>query len=74
MKLLPSCREVSEAAARGERLSLRRLAHLAVCAHCRRFRRQLGLISAALRTRVFPEASAAQVDALRRAVLARLRP
>ena len=74
MKLLPSCREVSEAAARGEGLSLRLLAHLAVCKGCRRFRRQLRLIAAALRERVFPEPGAAQVEDLRRAVLARLRP
>jgi hypothetical protein len=74
MTLLPSCLEVSEAAARGEPLSLRLRAHLAVCAGCRRFRRQLALIAAALRERAFPQPGAAQVDALRRAVLARLRP
>jgi len=74
LSLLPSCREVSEAAARGEPLTLLQRAHLAICAGCRRFRRQLALIERALRAGAFHEPDAAQVDDLRRAILARLSP
>ena len=80
MRLLPTCREVSESFARGELEGggalgrLRRNAHLMICAHCRKFARQLALIAAALRERVFAAPDEARVDALKRAVLARLRP
>lgn len=71
---LPTCLEVSEAAARGEPLTPRQRIHLALCAYCRRFRRQLALIEQALRISVFRTPDAAQVESLRRAILARLNP
>lgn len=58
----PSCKEVSTAAARGDALGAGARLHLLVCAYCRRFLRQLGLIDAALRETVFPKADASALE------------
>ncbi len=77
--ILPSCKEVSGAFARGEYASaspvtkLRVRLHLALCWHCRKFRAQLALIEQALRTVVFPAPGPAADTALQGAVLKRLR-
>lgn len=77
--ILPTCKEVSTAFARGEfstysplRRARMRL-HLLVCWHCRRFRRQMELIEKALKTVVFPLPDPARMDALKQAILGRLR-
>ena len=77
--MLPTCKEVSTAFARGEYsgvslgTKLRVQLHLALCWHCRRFRLQLALIDQTLRTLVFPASSPAADAALQQAVLKRLR-
>jgi len=73
MKFLPTCLEVSTALARGEDAGPLARLHLLICGHCRKFKRQLGLIAAALRERVFETPDAARAAALEKAVLARLR-
>lgn len=76
--MLPTCKEVSSAFARGEYASasfatkLRMRLHLAICWHCRRFRRQIGLIEQALRQVVFVAPGPAAETALQQAVLKRL--
>ena len=77
--MLPTCKEVSTAFARGEYAEaslgtkLRIQLHLVICWHCRRFRKQLTLIEQALRTVIFPAAGAAADAALQQAVIKRLR-
>jgi hypothetical protein len=77
--ILPRCKEVSTAVASGEFASapalarLRMRLHLLICAHCRKFKRQLELIGLALRQGLFAPPDAARTAALERAVLARLR-
>jgi hypothetical protein len=74
--ILLSCKEVSSAAARGEYAGapalgrLRAGLHLLICRHCRRFRRQLGLL-AQWAAAPFPDEG--RVPALEEAVLKRLR-
>ena len=52
---------------------LRAYAHLAICRYCRKFKRQLALISSALRETAFPAPDAARIAALEKAVIGRLR-
>ena len=77
--ILPNCKEVSTALARGDYDAAPLLArlgarlHLAICAHCRKFKRQLELIGRALRSSFGAPPDAARTAALERSVLARLR-
>jgi len=76
--ILPDCKEVSAAFARGDVASasilskLRMKLHLAVCWHCRRFKRQIELIEEALRNFAFPAPGPAAVAALEHAALKRM--
>ncbi len=60
--ILPSCKDVSGRAARGEPLGVGGRHHLLICRWCRRFLRQLGLIEQALRGEVFPGPDAAALE------------
>jgi hypothetical protein len=72
--ILPTCKEVSTALARGDYdgasvwIRLRARLHLAICWHCRRFKNQLGLIAAAFKQPVRTD----RLEALERAILSRL--
>ncbi|MBI3548216.1 MAG: hypothetical protein HY078_04090 [Elusimicrobia bacterium] len=74
--ILPTCKEVSTAVARGDFAEanafarLGALLHLAICQHCRKFKRQLAMIAFALRPRPDPAA----VSALQKKLLQRLAP
>ena len=76
--MIPDCKEVSTAFARGEYASasiftkLRLQLHLAICRHCRRFKRQMELIEQALKTYAFPTPGPAAVAALEHASLKRM--
>ncbi|OGR88415.1 MAG: hypothetical protein A3J74_05620 [Elusimicrobia bacterium RIFCSPHIGHO2_02_FULL_57_9] len=76
---MPSCREVTQKLAEGEfetlpwhhRMLVRM--HLAMCEHCGRFARQLGLISQALRNIWTGKPAPGTLDAVKRRLLTRLR-
>lgn len=77
--MLPTCKEVSTAFARGEYdaasfvTKLRVRLHLAICWHCRRFRSQIRLVEQALRVAVFAAPGEGAVTALQATTLKRLR-
>lgn len=78
-RFMPSCREVSDRLAEGEvenlpwftRLLLRW--HLSMCEHCRRFARQIELISRALREHWNHQPSPERLKELKRRIMARLK-
>ena len=78
-KFIPPCREVASKLARGEfegaswraRLIVR--LHLFMCHHCRRFARQMRLVSEGLRTAWEGKPSREGLDAVQRRILSRLK-
>lgn len=78
-RFMPSCREVTDRLAEGElenapwhtRLLVRW--HLSMCAHCKRFARQLELIAKALRDMWKGRPDPGTLDAAKRRILSRLR-
>jgi len=75
---LPTCREVSGSVARGEFATaplaarLRMIVHLAICRHCRKFKRQIGLIQRAVRQGAQGVLDSAKVATLQTSIRAKL--
>lgn len=79
-RLMPSCREVSEKFLVGELFNapllqrgLLRL-HLMLCEHCRRFSRQLEMISKTVEEIARPQLDPRVVKAAKRRILEHLKP